>query len=74
MDTKTLLDAAINKALPALSAQVGVSAPLLARRVLQLIDQPEVIAAHPIECRILRDRRQQRRDTRSARTLHTPLV
>lgn len=74
MDTKTLLDAALNRELSALSAQTRISAPQLARQMLRLIDDPAAIAANPTECRILRERRDKQRQVRSARTLHTPLV
>lgn len=73
-DTKELLDAAIRQELHALAAHSRLSAPTLARLTLQLIDDPAAVAAHPIECRILRERRDQQRQVRSARTLHTPLV
>jgi hypothetical protein len=72
--TKNLLDAAIRQEWDALAAHTALSAPELARLTLQLIDDPAAVAAHPIECRILRERRDQQRQVRSARTLHTPLV
>lgn len=72
--SKDLLDAAIRQELDALAAHTALSAPTLARRMLQMIDDPAAIAAHPIECRILRERRDRGRADRSARGLVTPTV
>ena len=56
-----LLQAALTRDWLALSASTGMSAPRLTMMALHAIDDPVVIAAHPIECRILRDRRDENR-------------
>lgn len=46
--------------------QLGMSAAVFWRRVNALVDQPDAIAAYPMECRRLRDLRDARRRLRSA--------
>ena len=67
VDPARLLQASLHRQLPALAAEVGVSVPRLAMQCLQLIEDPEVMAAHPVTARLLRDRRDAGRAARSGR-------
>ena len=74
IDAKTLLLATVEGRLPALSVETGVSTPELARQALRLLEDPAVVAAHPIECRLLAERLEHARQTRSARRLTTRIT
>ncbi len=67
IDAARLLTASLERRLPQLATEVGVSTPRLAQLCLRLIDDPAVIAAHPIHTRQLRDRRDLARAARAAR-------
>lgn len=63
-DVKLLLQAALNNSLSVLAVDTGTSAPRLAQHMLRLIDDPLVIAAHPVESRLLAARRAAARRAR----------
>ena len=65
-DTKSLLDAALRREWAALGVNTGISVPRLAQMTLRAIDDPDVIAAYPVECRQLRERRATGRTERRA--------
>lgn len=67
LDSARLLDAALARRLPGLAVEVGVSVPRLAQMCLQLVDDPAVMAAHPVAARQLRQRRDDARAARLAR-------
>ena len=69
-DVKQLLQAALNNSLSALAADTGQSAPRLAQQMLRAIQDPDVVAAYPAECRQLAARRDAARQSR--RTPATP--
>jgi hypothetical protein len=49
-----------------LAVETGLSPTRLAQMAVRAIDDPEVIAAHPVECRLLADRRDTARAERTA--------
>ena len=65
MTNHELLTAALRRDWRDLSLDTGRSPTTLAQLALQAIDDPRVIAAYPVECRILAARRHQ---SRAART------
>lgn len=65
-DPKRLLDAAIRHDWLALRLETGLSPTRLTQLALRAIDDPEVIAAYPLECGQLRRRREASRARRSA--------
>jgi hypothetical protein len=70
IEPKTLLDAVLRRDLTALSVDTGISAPRLTQLALHAIEDPQVIEAHPAECRQLAARRDAARTARSARGGH----
>lgn len=67
IDTTSLLHATLDHRLNDLAAHTGLSARRLAELTMDLIDDHDVIAAHPVECRRLQARRDLARTTRSRR-------
>ncbi len=67
-DVRQLLQAALNNSLSALAADTGLSAPRLAQQMLRAIQNPDVIAAYPAECRQLAARRDAARRRRTRTT------
>ncbi len=66
---KRILDSALAGTLGVLAVDLGMSVPHLARMALHLLDDAAVVAAHPIECRLLAERLDRDRQARSARRL-----
>lgn len=69
VDPKRLLEAALAGELSRLSVEVGESAPALARQAVRMLNDPAVVAAFPIECRMLTERLERQRRARSRRRL-----
>lgn len=69
--TLDLLRAALDHRLNDLAARIGVSAARLADTVTTLLDDVEVTAAHPVECRRLRARRDLAQSVRGRRVQAT---
>ena len=63
-DSKRLLTAALRRDWLDLSVETGLSPTRLTQLALQAIDDPDVVAAHPIECGQLRRRRDSARAQR----------
>ncbi len=72
MAVEQLLKAALNNSLSALAADTGQSAPRLAQQMLHAIQDPDVIAAYPTECRQLAARRDAARQSRRTPATTTP--
>lgn len=64
-DLKQLLAAAVRRDFVGLGVELGVSPTRLAQLTLQAIDDPQVQAAFPRECGVLRRRREQDRARRA---------
>ena len=66
IDPKQLLDAALARDWEPLAQATGLSATRLARLALEAVDDPQVAARYPVQCRILADRRAHNRQARDA--------
>jgi len=66
IDPKQLLDAALTRDWEPLAQATGLPATRLARLALEAIDNPQVAARYPVQCRILADRRAHNRQARDA--------
>lgn len=64
INTKSLLGTALAREWVAMSVNTGISVPRLAQMMLRAIDDPQVIAVHAVECRLLADRRDAARRAR----------
>lgn len=66
-DLAQLLEATLRRDWVELSAATSMSPTRLTQLALAAVDDPEVIAAHPIQTRLLRERRDAGRAARTAR-------
>lgn len=66
MHTEDLLAALVTGRVQALAVRTGVPATRLAQAGLRLLDDPQAAVRWPREIRVLRERRERRRQARSA--------
>lgn len=66
-DVEQLLKAALSNSLCVLAADTATSAPRLAQQMLRAIQDPDVVARYPAECRQLVARRDAARAERRPR-------